>query len=409
MAYKVLMFGWEFPPHNSGGLGTACFGLTRALASEGADILFVLPKKLGDVSSDRMRILFADTSSGAGTGSVEFQEVVSALTPYVNSKSYLFSDLDDEIAQSLYSNTLLGEVRNYALRARAIARRERFDIIHAHDWLSFLAGIEAKKVSGKPLILHVHATEFDRTGGQGVNSNVYDIEKYSMEYADHIIAVSNFTKDQIVRHYGIVPEKISVVHNGIDPDFRSDVAPRLHKLKEQKNKIVLFVGRITIQKGPEYFVRAAKKVLEYYPKALFIVSGSGDMERQMMTEAASLGVSDKVIFTGFLRGDDLIALYQAADLFVMPSVSEPFGITPLESIVNGTPVIVSKQSGVSEVLSHALKVDFWDTDELANKIVSVLENDSLKETLKKNGDEEVKTINWKSAAKKCATVYSMFL
>jgi len=402
------MFGWEFPPHNSGGLGTACFGLTRALADEGTDIIFVLPKKIGDVRSGRMRVLFADTATGAGT--ITFTEVESALVPYATSESYMLSGSENgDIIRNLYSRTLLGEVKNYALRARQIARKEQFDIIHAHDWLAFLAGIEAKKVSGKPLILHVHATEFDRTGGQGVNSDVYDIEKSSMEYADHIIAVSNYTKQQIVRQYGIPSEKITVVHNGIDPDFRYNVIPRLQKIKKQKNKIVLFVGRITIQKGPEYFVRAAKKVLERYPNALFIVSGSGDMERQMMTEGAYLGISDRVIFTGFLRGDDLIALYQAADLFVMPSVSEPFGITPLESIINGTPVIVSKQSGVSEVLSHALKVDFWDTDEMANKILSVLQNDSLKETLRENGHKEIKKVNWNSAAKKCVAVYSIFL
>lgn len=395
------MFGWEFPPHNSGGLGTACFGLTRAMSScENMDIVFVLPKKV-NVSSDFVKIIFADTSA------VLSDKDVSILSGYITSGEYLSKK--DETTAGLYGATLLQEVKFYAKRAKEIARNEDFDIIHAHDWLSFLAGIEAKKISGKPLILHVHATEFDRTGGQGVNQDVYDIEKYAMGEADEIIAVSNFTKEKIVKYYNIDPNKITVVHNGVDvSDFR-ELPPRLECVKKEgKQKIVLFVGRITIQKGPEYFVRAAKKVLEYYPNALFVVAGSGDMQYQMMNEVADLGIGDKVIFTGFLRGDDLAALYQAADLYVMPSVSEPFGIIPLETIANNTPVIVSKQTGVSEVLTHALKVDFWDVDEMANKILGVLQNDSLQKTLQEESQKEVKKIDWASSAKKVLDIYKKF-
>ena len=397
---RVLMFGWEFPPHNSGGLGTACFGLTRALANRQIDVLFVLPKKVG-VTASFMSILFADTRK------IKFLEVESSLKPYVTSEGYVRER--DKIISDIYGNTLLQEVRRYALRAREIAQKESFDVIHAHDWLSFLAGVEAKKISGKPLILHMHATEFDRTGGQGVNQDVYDIERMSMEYADGIIAVSNFTKEKIIKHYGIPAEKIEVVHNGIDECDYANIPDSLSELNRNGQKIVLFAGRITIQKGPEYFIRAAKRVLEHNPNVLFLVAGSGDMERQMMLEAAHLGISNNVMFVGFLRGDDLSAVYRTADLFVMPSVSEPFGITPLESIIAGAPVLISKQSGVSEVLTHALKTDFWDTDDMANKILGVVSHRSLWQTLWGNSREEVKKITWDAASKKCIDYYAKMI
>jgi len=397
---RVLMFGWEFPPHNSGGLGTACFGLTRALAGRKIEVLFVLPKKVG-VSASFMNILFADERR------VKFHEIETTLRPYVTSDSYVRER--DKMISDIYGDTLMQEVRRYALRARDIAKKEHFDVIHAHDWLSFLAGIEAKKISGKPLILHMHATEFDRTGGQGVNQDVYNIERESMQYADGIIAVSDFTKGKIVEHYGIPASKIQVVHNGIDECDYVNVPAKLSELKKAGQKIVLFVGRITIQKGPEYFIRAAKRVLEVNPNVLFIVAGSGDMERQMMLEAASLGISDHVIFAGFLRGDDLTAVYNIADLFVMPSVSEPFGITPLESIIAGAPVLISKQSGVAEVLVHALKTDFWDTEDMANKILGVISHRSLWQTLWGNSREEVKKVTWDAASKKCIDYYEKII
>ncbi len=394
------MFGWEFPPHNSGGLGTACFGLTRALAARQIEVIFVLPKKVG-VNTSFAKMVFADERH------VKFYEVESTLMPYVTSEGYIRER--DKVFQDIYGKTLMAEVHRYALRARAIAKKERFDIIHAHDWLSFLAGIEAKKVSGKPLILHMHATEFDRTGGQGVNLEVYGIERTAMEQADGIIAVSNFTKQKIIEHYGIEASKIEVVHNGIEECDYKNIPEKLQELKKSGQKIVLFAGRITIQKGPEYFIRAAKRVLDIKQNVTFLVAGSGDMERQMMMEAAHLGISDSVIFVGFLRGDDLNAVYKAADLFVMPSVSEPFGLTPLESIIAGTPVIISKQSGVSEVLTHALKVDFWDTEDMANKILGVISHRSLLETLWGNSREEVKKVTWDAASKKCIDYYEKIL
>lgn len=401
MKTRVLMFGWEFPPHNSGGLGTACFGLTKALAQTDTDIIFVLPKNIG-ATSDFMKVLFAET------GGVRFESIQTILSPYITSNSY------DELRKNapfFVSSNLIGEVLRYAEKAREIAKREEFDVIHAHDWLSFAAGIEAKKMSGKPLIAHVHATEFDRTGGQGANEDVYKIERAGLEHADKVVAVSNFTKERIVEQYGIPREKIEVVHNGIEAGEwkETETYNTLSELKRRGKKIVLFVGRITVQKGPEYFIRAAKTVLEHAPNTLFVMSGSGDMQQQVMKEAAYLGIGDKMLFPGFLRDKELRMIYQLADLYVMPSVSEPFGITALESLASGVPAIISRQSGVSEVLNHALKVDFWDTDDLANKILGVISHNVLQETLRDNGKKEVAHVTWKNAAAKCVAIYESLM
>lgn len=398
------MFGWEFPPHNSGGLGIACLGLTKALARERADITFVLPKKI-NVFKSGSKFVFADDGI---EGTVKLRSVDTILMPYLTEESYRDSVTKNirHMPEGGYGNTLIDEVKRYALRARVIAEEESFDVIHAHDWLSFLAGLEAKEVSGKPLAIHVHATEIDRTGGQGANQAIYDIEKYGMEHADKIIAVSSWVKKTIVEHYGIDPSKVIVVHNGIDTDEWRKSSIDMDALKKSGDKVVLFLGRITIQKGPEYFVRAARLVVNYFPDVTFVVAGSGDMEQQMMREVASLGLSNKFIFTGFLRGEEAAAVYQAADLFVMPSVSEPFGLVPLEAIVNGTPVLISNQSGVAEVVQNALKADFWDIEEMANQMVAVLERDSLKKTLVEHSLGEVKEITWDKAAQKCVAVYN---
>jgi glycosyltransferase involved in cell wall biosynthesis len=396
MKTKVLMFGWEFPPHHSGGLGVACQGLTRAMAARGIDIIFVMPKKL-DVGAPWARFVFADTG-------VEARAVNSSLKPYVSGNGYARA-LHDAM---IYGASLLAEVRRYALLGGQIAKEEQFDVIYAHDWLSFGAGVEAKRVSGKPLIVHVHATEFDRCGGpMGVNRDVYEIEKEGMEMADRVIAVSQYTKDMIVRNYGISESKIKVVHNGIDDSTEPHGAAdrlRLKNLKASGYSIVLFLGRITLQKGPDYFLRAAKSVLMREPKVVFLLSGSGDMERQMMDMAASLGISDRVLFTGFLSGADRHEVYSAADLFIMPSVSEPFGITALEAMSAGTPVLVSKQSGVAETVRHALKADFWDVDEMTNKILGVIQHKGLRQSLSENGRREVSAITWEDAAGKVENV-----
>ena len=312
----------------------------------------------------------------------------------------------------MYANDIFGEVARYALSGARIAKQEQFDVIYAHDWLSFGAGVEAKRATGKPLIVHVHATEFDRCGlsacgaqadgATGINEHVYAVERLGMEEADIVVAVSEFTKQTIVRHYGIPEEKVHVVYNGIDESTAPSGGSvrRLRSLKEDGRKIVLFLGRITLQKGPDYFLRAAQKVVARNPLVTFVVSGSGDMEESIMRLSADLGLSENVLFTGFLSGADRHEMYTAADLFVMPSVSEPFGIAPLESMKLGTPVIISRQSGVSEVVRHALKVDFWDVEDMAGKILSVVGYPALRQSLAENARAEADKLTWADAALK---------
>jgi glycosyltransferase involved in cell wall biosynthesis len=394
------MFGWEFPPHNSGGLGVACFGLTRALSELGLDLIFVMPKKL-DVGAPWAKFVFADMPT------VHFRTIQSAVTGYgTSSKTSLRSWRRP--GDSVYGDDLMGQVLRYALAGQGIAQEENFDVIYAHDWLSFGAGIMAKEATGKPLIAHVHATEIDRAGSRAtVNQSVFELEREGMEAADAVIAVSGYTKQIIVEEYGIAPSKIRVVHNGIDDETMPKPGgwlPRLRQLKSAGFKIVLFLGRVTLQKGPDYFIRVAKRVAERNPKVMFILSGSGDMENSILNLAAQLGVSDRVLFTGFVSGAERYEMYDAADLFCMPSVSEPFGITPLEAMKTGTPVLVSKQSGVSEVVNHALKVDFWDIDEMANKILSFVEHPGLADTLAHNARMEADRLTWMEAGKKVDSV-----
>ncbi len=399
MKTKILMFGWEFPPFHSGGLGVACLGLTRSLARLGTDVIFVMPKKL-DVKSPYAKIIFADRGIQITTHAIN-----SIITPYVTAKSYL---RNRSAAEAIYGKDLYSEVMRYAAMGGIIAEEEEFDVIYAHDWLSFGAGMEAKKATGKPLIVHVHATEFDRCGGAwGVNHDVYEIEKAGMEAADVVIAVSELTKNILVNNYGIPAPKIRVVYNGIDETTapaEGQGLPRLRQLKAAGFKLVLFLGRVTLQKGPDYFIRAAKRVLESNPKVYFILSGAGDMEKSVMELAARLGVSDRMFFTGHLDGPDRYEVYKVADLFVMPSVSEPFGITPLEAMKLGTPVLISKQSGVSEVVQHALKADFWDIDEMANKILSIVKYPSLGNALSQNGAVEANKLTWNQAAEKVDSI-----
>lgn len=398
---NVLMFGWEFPPFNSGGLGVACFGLTKALSSENVKVYFVLPRKL-DIKVNFATLLFADNKPANPN---------DPLTQgYITSGEY--QKTAGLYPSSRYGNSLIEEVINYAVLSKAIAKKTNFDIIHAHDWLSFLAGVEAKKLTGKPLIVHVHATEFDRSGGGDINPMVYSIEKLGMEKADEVIAVSNYTKNIIIEKYGINPDKITVVHNGLEPLIKDDQVPQsdlLEGYKKRGYKIVLFVGRLTLQKGPDYFIKTAKKVLEYNPKVMFVMAGAGDMEKQIIAQSLECGISDNVIFTGFLRGEELEHLYKAADLFVFPSVSEPFGLAPLESIANGTPVLISKQAGVGEVLTHALRADFWDVDDMTDKILSALENPALIATLTRNSLSELQGKSWKGVAQKMLGIYRNIL
>jgi glycogen synthase len=397
------MFGWEFPPMSSGGLGTACYGLTKGLSKQGVDVSFVLPYAPENTTADYVKLIPANNLER-----VKMIGVNSILQAYVTSSQYQVSLLKfnkDSKLKKLYGADLYKEVYRFSLKAALVAEHEEFDVIHAHDWLTYMAGIKAKEVSGKPLVVHLHATEFDRTGGN-VNQQVYDIERKGLHAADLIIAVSNFTKNKIVDHYGINPDKVTVVHNAVDliysdygQDFKID----------KKDKIVLFLGRLTMQKGPDYFIEAAKKCLDFDPDIKFVIAGTGDMEAAMIEKAASMGIGDRVLFAGFVPDKDLDKMYQMADIYVMPSVSEPFGITPLEAMKNGTPVIISKQSGVSEVISHCLKIDFWDVDQLVDRILAVLKYEELHSALKHHGDIEVRKFDWNVPASKCVDVYNRLI
>ncbi len=384
------MVGWELPPFNSGGLGEACYGLAKALSAKGVTINFVLPYNL-NISCDFMNILYANESSNPK----------KIMGPYLTYRQWVKAIKEGTVKSFDY----FSQVMEYSENIKDLARKENADIIHMHDWLTYPAGISARNIMGKPLVAHVHATEFDRTGGRFLNDGVYNLEKEGFETSDRIIPVGGIVKNTIVKNYFIDEGKIRVVYNGVDDACKPKISPALTQLKKAGYKIVLFLGRITMQKGPDYFVKAAKIVANYCPKAIFVVTGSGDMESQMIFEAANLGISDKFIFTGFLRGPEKDSVYQAADVYVMPSISEPFGITALEAVKNRTPVIVSKQSGVSEVLRSALKADFWDVEELANKIIAVLRYKSLPRDLKKESVREIVNLTWDRSAEEVMKVY----
>lgn len=372
------MLGWELSPHHSGGLGVACRGLLSAL-SKSFSVTFILPF-FPHNKEEPFRIISAFSS------------------PSISSSAYLPS----HAAPLPALHSLFSRVREFTKRASELAKNESFDIIHAHDWLTLEAGIKIKRETGKPLVAHIHATEFDRTGGTGANSYVYTIEQQGMQKADLVIAVSNYTKQLIVKHYGIPQEKITVVHNAIDTKH----FPQSDPLRiAEHSPLIAFVGRLTLQKGVDYFLRAAKRVLEFFPRTTFVVAGTGDMELQLVRQAIDLGISQRVIFTGFLSDEEIRSIMEVATVTVMPSVSEPFGIVPLESLVAGTPVIISKQSGVSEVLAHALKIDFWDVEEIAHNIMSVLSYPALHKELAQNGRKNALARTWNDAAQDCINAY----
>ncbi len=398
---KILMFGFEFPPFNSGGLGVACEGLSKALVASGADLNFVLPYKV-PIKANWCKFVFADDTVSFKTAS-EIMTYTSGYTSHSVDKK-LIQSIPSSIAPS---PSLIDRVRFYASRAPSIAEKISHSVIHAHDWLTYPAGMAAKKASGKPLVVHVHATEFDRCSGDSVNREIYGIEKEGLHRADAVVTVSSRTKDVVIKKYGVPPAKIKVVHNGVEFNkIRDSVPDVFRQIKEEGNNIVLYAGRITFQKGPEYFLAMAKKVLEYEPKTVFVVSGSGDMEDYMIKETARLGIGKNFIFCGFLRGEELAAVYRDADIYVMPSVSEPFGLLPLEVMISDTPVLVSKESGVSEIVSEVLKSHFWDVDDMTDKVVSVLRNKKLKEHLQKNGNREAHAIHWGKAAESLISLYN---
>ncbi len=487
---RILMLGWEFPPFVAGGLGVACYGMTKALDRQGHQVIFILPKPVDRSRSSHVKMLSPFTMAGGrgpsvggvplgmgglGSGAPDFHGAggsagtgagyafprttflgvpASFANPYPGASAFaggggskvrtvhmpgeagMAGGAEGDEADALagidmatlmpsvasepvrpvtprgfigdgggaghgYGTDLVSDAERYARLCVAITRREQFEVIHAHDWLTYPAGIALAKVSGKPLIVQVHSTEFDRAGNN-VNQRVYDIERAGMHGADRVVCVSQLTKSICVRRYGVAPDRIDVVYNGIE---RESQQPQPGTQIEEGDKIVLFLGRITMQKGPEYFIAAAKRVLEKLPNVKFVLAGSGDMALRMIDLAASMGIGSRVLFTGFLRGNDVERVFRMADCYVMPSVSEPFGLAALEAIAHDVPVILSKTSGASEVLQHVLKVDFWDIDEMANMIVAVLRHPPLSQTLREHGQMELHRLTWDEAAKRCITCY----
>ena len=485
----VLMLGWEFPPFITGGLGTACHGLTRAMDERGIQVTFVLPRGSAAEGSPHVRLVSpespaASTVVAAGDGAgppaagdeaagdghrwrnVAFVPVASTIVhpyppgetagtvgagaegapadparPWDRTGRAAAATGDDEAEPSPgpgpapgpgpgpapglgpgpgpgpgvgpgdepeatpapppeYGDDLIAQVERYAHFTSRATAHLAFDVIHAHDWMTYPAGMRIARATGRPLVVHVHSTEFDRSGRQ-INRRVYDLERRGMHAAMRVIAVSQLTKNVIVHRYGVREDRVAVVYNGVELDTGRIGLTGIRSA----DKIVLYFGRITFQKGPDYFIRAARRVLEVMDGVKFVVAGSGDMARRMIEMAANLGIGHKVLFTGFLRGDDIVNVFSLADLYVMPSVSEPFGIAPLEAMGHDVPVLISRSSGVSEVLTHVLKVDFWDVDDMANKIVAVLRHPPLSQTLKSHGAMEVRRLTWAGAAQRCEQIY----
>lgn len=420
---KVLMFGWEFPPHISGGLGTACAGITHGLADNDVQVAFVVPKYYGDEDTGNIRLISAEETpvpdekeiSGRLERTFVRYEINSPLAPYFHPDQFSTETVavregHDRTRTTApmryafsggYGKDLMKEVWQYAITAGVIAREQSFDIIHAHDWLTFPAGILASEASGKPLIVHVHATEFDRSG-DNINTQVYETEQLGMLKADHIIAVSEFTRQIIIERYHIPAEKISVVHNGVAWGNHVTVKKSERIFRE---RMIVFAGRITYQKGPAAFVDAAARILKKNSNFRFVMAGSGDLLHDMIRRAARLRISSSFHFTGFLHKHELERLLSQADVYVMPSVSEPFGISPLEAVSNGVPVVVSRQSGVQEVLHHALKMDHWDLDALANNIYGLASYHGISDMLIRESAREAGSLTWKKQSRLILQIY----
>ena len=426
------MFGWEFPPHIAGGLGTACYGMTRGLARNDVEVIFVMPRASGDEDERFVKVVNASdvearycdsTIEGADDimRKISFIHIDSNMVPYISHEEFatyregyertgrkFWEKEGDSWTQRYtfsgkYGANLMEEVARYAVVAAEVARQleGQFDVIHAHDWLTYFAGIAAKRVSGKPLVVHMHATSFDRSSSDNIDTRVYEIERAGMAAADRVIAVSNLTRNIVIEKYNIPAEKVVTVHNAVR------FAEKENELPERgvKDKIITFLGRITFQKGPDYFVEAAAKVLKRVPNVRFVMAGSGDMMNHVIRRVARLGIADRFHFTGFLKGDDVHKMFQLSDVYIMPSVSEPFGISPLEAMRANVPSIISKQSGVAEVLDYAVKVDYWDVDAMADAIYGFVKYPALSKMFSEKGLEDVTGLKWNNAAAKIKTVY----
>ena len=424
---RVLMFGWEFPPHIAGGLGTACYGIVKGLAHNGVQTMFVMPSASGDEDRSAADIINAseipvDVSSTMNVDDfldkVQFVHIGTNMVPYLDPAEFHSLVEEDRKRQvrdfsihygqtykfsGKYGSNLMEEVARYAMVGGTIAmpHKGEFDVIHAHDWLTYMAGIAAKRLSGKPLVVHVHATSFDRSSDNNIDTRVYDIEKRGMEAADRVITVSDLTRNIVITKYGIDPSKVVTVHNAVDFSGRSEIQVE----RGVKEKVVTFLGRITFQKGPEYFIEAAAKILKKCKNVRFVMAGSGDMMNRSIRQVARLGISDRFHFTGFLRGAEVQKMFALSDVYVMPSVSEPFGISPLEAMRSGVPSVISRQSGAAEVLKYAFKVDFWDVDAMADEIYALLQYPALADFASKYGYDEVNTLKWNNAAAKIKSVY----
>ena len=423
---RVLMFGWEFPPHIAGGLGTACEGIVKGLAANGVETLFVMPSASGDEDQSATTIINAsDVSVDIQSNTIDeyldkvkFIHIDSDMIPYVGPEE--FSNVVDEERKrqvkdfriqygqkykfsGKYGSNLMEEVARYAMVGGTIAmqNKDRFDVIHAHDWLTYLAGIAAKELTGKPLVVHVHATSYDRGDEKHMDTRVLDIEGRGMRAADRVITVSDLTRNIVINKYGIDPAKVVTVHNAVDFSGRENLVVE----RGVKDKVVTFLGRITFQKGPEYFIEAAAKVLKRTKNVRFVMAGSGDMMNRAIRQVARMGISDRFHFTGFLRGTDVQKMFALSDVYIMPSVSEPFGISPLEAMRSNVPSIISHQSGAAEVLKYAFKVDFWDVDAMADDIYALLQYPALSDFAAKQGYEEVNALKWNNAAAKMKQVY----
>lgn len=424
---RVLMFGWEFPPHIAGGLGTACYGIVKGLAHNGVQTMFVMPSASGDEDRSAADIINAseipvEVSSTMNVDDfldkVQFVHIGTNMVPYLDPAEFHSLVEEDRKRQvrdfsihygqtykfsGKYGSNLMEEVARYAMVGGTIAMTHKgeFDVIHAHDWLTYMAGIAAKRLSGKPLVVHVHATSFDRSSDNNIDTRVYDIEKRGMEAADRVITVSDLTRNIVITKYGIDPSQVVTVHNAVDFSGRSEIQVE----RGVKEKVVTFLGRITFQKGPEYFIEAAAKVLKKCKNVRFVMAGSGDMMNRSIRQVARLGISDRFHFTGFLRGAEVQKMFALSDVYVMPSVSEPFGISPLEAMRSGVPSVISRQSGAAEVLKYAFKVDFWDVDAMADEIYALLQYPALADFASKYGYDEVNTLKWNNAAAKIKSVY----
>ena len=426
------MFGWEFPPHIAGGLGTACYGMTQGLARNDVEVIFVMPKASGDEDQSFVKVVNAsDIEARYCDASVEgsedimskisFIHIDSNMVPYISPEEWatyresyertgkkFWERKGDSWTQRYtfsgkYGANIMEEVARYAVVAAEVARQleGQFDVIHAHDWLTYFAGVAAKQVSGKPLVVHMHATSFDRSSSDNIDTRVYEIERQGMAAADMVIAVSNLTRNIVINKYNIEPEKVVAVHNAVQFAENDNPLPK----RGVDDKIVTFLGRITFQKGPDYFIEAAAKVLKRVPNVRFVMAGSGDMMNHCIRRAAQLGIADRFHFTGFLKGDDVQKMFQLSDVYIMPSVSEPFGISPLEAMRSNVPTIISHQSGVAEVLDYAIKVNYWDVDAMADSIYGLITYPALAKMFSEKGMEEVNNLKWFNAATKIKDVY----